>query len=286
MARTVMMSEYCPYLPVDIEVLTKEPWEIADQPYRLHAAYALSELSDLLSPDDTEDREEWSVDKIWGKKVPQNALDGLVRDVAEDFNDAAHNYKPVNIWGKSYSIRRANSFDPNRLSRIFDFPLSDGFYTITQNGILNLEGATPDVLKQYEVKRDQANANRLYLRQIIKLAEDDAHNGWDRLTDMEIAVYCWAMYYNKTQSNNLVEFKDQYKDYIYVSTKDLMGCFNEKAALRQSPIGMYTFSAEKVNDWNKANKQPSEAIKIPSEEAEDYWYDVALKKTFKPIDQR
>lgn len=280
------MNKYEPYLPTDIEVLVKEPWEIADQSYKLFAAYALSELYDLITPDVDDAEEKWPQEKIWGEIVPQKVLDGLVRDIAEDFNDAAHNYKPVNIWGKSYSIRRANSFDPKRLHLIFNFPLSNGFYTITKNGILDLEGKTPDALKQYEVKRDQANANRLYLRQIIKLAEDDARNGWDRLTDMEIAIYCWAMYYNKTQSNNLVEFQEKYKDYLNVSIKDIISCFNEKAALRQSPIGMYSFSAEKVNEWNKAHKQPSDAMKISQQEAEDYWYDVALKKTFKPIDQR
>lgn len=49
---------------------------------------------------------------------------------------------------------------------------------------------------------------------------------------------------------------------------------------------MYAFSYDKIQEWNKNHEQISAADKIPASEAEDYWYDVALKKSFKPIDQR
>ena len=152
--------------------------------------------------------------------------------------------------------------------------------------MLNLACLPPVLLPKYVVSRDQAAAYRTYLRQIIKLAEDDANDGWDKLTDMEIIVYCWAMYYNKHQMDNFILFKQEYKDYLYVTEADIMGCLNEKATLCQRPTGMYSFSYEKVQAWNTAHRQKSKASEIPKEEADDYWYEVALKNTFKPIDQR
>lgn len=279
------MNKYQPYSPSELDVLIKEPWEISDQPFRLHAAFALSTLFDVCTPD-TDDDEPFTANDLWGCKVPKHILDRLVIEIATDFNDAAKQYKPVRIWGKPYSIRKVNAYDHNRLHLIFDFPIEDGDYIITRDGVMNLAGVTPDSLQKYEVTKEQAAANRTYLRQIIKLAEDDAQNGWDKLTDMEIVLYCWAMFYNKYQFDNFVQFKQEYKDYLYVKESDIISCFNEKAILQQRPVGMYSFSSEKVQAWNDAHGQTSKAAQISKEEADDYWYDVALKGTFKPIDQR
>lgn len=279
------MNKYQPYSASEIDVLLHEPWEISDQPFQLHAAFALSSLYDVCLPESDED-EEFRPEDMWGTRVPKGIMDRLVIEIALDFNDAATQYKPVRIWGKPYSIRKVNAYDRKRLNLIFNFPIEGNDYIITKEGVLNLAGVTPDVLQKYEVTREQAAANRTYLRQIIKLAEDDAHNGWDKLTDMEIIIYCWAIYYNKHQSDNFVLFKQEYKDYIYVKESDIVSCFNEKASLRQRPVGMYSFSLEKVQEWNIANHQKSYAVDIPKEEADDYWYETALKSTFKPIDQR
>ncbi|MGN1089504.1 MAG: hypothetical protein ACI4Q6_03810 [Huintestinicola sp.] len=282
-------ARYQPYSHQEIDVLMNEPWEVSDQPFKLHAAYALSCLYETFAEADYDDEEESPDDNrdcIWGMKVGKKMLDRLVADVMCDFNDAADNYKSIKIWGKNYRIRKVNSYDHKRLGLIFRFPEKDGEYTITKDGVLNLYGITPDSLKSYEVSKEHAKDNRTYLRQIIKLAEDDEHNGWDKLTDMEVAVYCWALYYNKYQFDNFVQFQKLYKDYIYVSVRDMEKCFNEQATLRHNPNGMYTFSHEKVSEWNRENNQLSEAENIPSEEAEDYWYEVALKTTFKPIDHK
>lgn len=277
-----MNNYYQPYQQSDLDILLHEPWEVSDNPYMLHAAYALNSLYDLCFGDD--DEEEKSPDDIWESKIPQNLMKHLAEDIAADFIDAATNRKPIKIWGKTYSIRKVNAYDKKRLPLIFDFLLQNGEYIITKEGFLNLAGPTHDSLKKYETTCEQAQANREYLRQIIKLAEDDENNGWDKLTDMEIAVYCWALFYNKYQTANWVQFCSEYKDYLYVSEKEIKGCFTEKATLRQSPVGMYTFSRDKVIEWNNVNHQKSVASSIPIQEAEDYWYDVALKKTFKPID--
>ncbi len=278
------MNKYQPYSASDLDILMHEPWEISDQPYRLHAAYALSCLFETFQTDAEECGDEFSPNDMWGFKITKKILDRLVVDIESDFNDAASNYKQVRIWGKSYSVRKVNAYDHNRLHLIFKFPETDGDYTITKEGVMNLCGIVPDILQKYEISREKAQANRTYLRQIIMLAEDDVNNGWDKLTDMEVAIYCWALFYNKYQVDNWILFKQKYKEHLYVEEADIFGCFNEKAILRQCPIGMYTFSQNKVQEWNEANKQKSIAAEIPIQKAEDYWYDVALQSTFKPID--
>lgn len=279
-------SDFMPYEASDIDILLNEPWEISDSPYRLHAAYALNCLYELCAQDDDDDETEASAETIWGTPIAKKTLDRLVEDIRCDFNDAASNRKPIRIWGKPYSIRKINAYDPKRLDLIFDFALENGEYIITKDKILNLQGAPNPLLKDYTTSQEESRANRIFLRKVIKLAEDDENDGWDKLTDMEIIVYCWAMYYNKHQTDNYIQFTSKYKDYIYVDKSDIIKCLNQKSALREKPTGMYAFSYDKVMDWNRAHNQISVADKIDTQEAEDYWYDVAIKKSFRPIDQR
>lgn len=276
-----MKSKYQPYETSVLDELVKEPWEISDQPYKLFASMAVSSIYDICAPD-KDDEEEFLIDDMWGCSIPTKIIDRLIEDAAEDFNDAAKNHKPIKIWNKSYSIRKTNAYDHNRLKLLFNFPEKDGEYLIVKEGVLNLAGESSEGLKKYEESKDDAKANRIYLRQIIKLAEDDENDGWDKLTDMEIVMYCWALFYHKNQVDNLIMFLDKYKRHIYVSVLEIESCYIDRAVLRGLPMGMYTFSYKKVNDWNIRNHQESEAIKIPPSEAEDYWYDIALKNTFRP----
>lgn len=282
----MISGQYGNYNESDLHLMMYEPWEISDRPYMLHAAYAISCLHEAVAPvdDDNDEDEKFERSDVWGCTIPQNILKRLVDDITESFNDAASEGRRIDIWGKSYTIRRRNAYDPKRLHLIFDFPLKDGEYVITKEGIRNLAGEVPEVLQKYEATLDEAKANKLYLRQVVMLAEDDKNNGWDKLTDMEIVMYCWALYYNKYQSDNLKEFKRIYKDYLYVKEDELKSCLTDKALFRERPQGMYTFSEAKVKEWNKDSKQKSYAESISKEEADDYWYNKALKTTFKPID--
>ena len=203
------INKYQPYDIGDIDTMLNEPWEISDQPFMLHAAYALNCLYDIVAP---EDDEEFTPNDIWGNKIEKKILDRLVLDIQSDFNDAATNRKPVRIWGKSYTIRKVNAYDHSRLHLIFNFPIEKGEYIITKEGVLNLAGVPNPRIKSYELSKEQAQINRTYLRQIIVLAEDDSQNGWEQLTDMEIIIYCWALFYNKHQFNNWLLFKKEYQD--------------------------------------------------------------------------
>lgn len=276
------MNKYKPYRNDEIDVLLKEPWEVTDRPYMLHAAFALNSLVELCASESEEDGE-LDCDSIWGKTIPQNVLNSLLKDVADDFNDAAKNRKPIKINNRSYSIRKVNAYDRTRLIQVFDFEKSGNDFIISKSGVMDLVGECPAALTKYELTKEQSADNRIYLRQIIMLAEDDANNGWDKLTDMEIVLYCWALYYHKTQCESLPLFIDKYKDYIYVDTNDISRCFTDMAALREKPVGLYTFSKQKVVQWNESHNQRSYAAAITPEEAENYWYDIALSGNFRPI---
>ena len=279
-----MNQKYERYNDYNINILLYEPWEVSDKPYMLHAAYALSCLFEVASPDE-DDEIIMGRDAMWGQKVPKSIVDKLAVEIADSFNDAARNSKQVDIWERRYSIRKLNAFDSKRLPQIFNFQSIDDNYIIEKDGILNLAGPVNETLKKYETELDEFKENKKYLRQVIMLAEDDEHNGWDKLTDMEVVMYCWALFYNKHQHENMLEFLQKYKKHIYVEESDINSCLTEKAKFRQRPQGLYTFSALKVKQWNDEAKQPSYAAGIPEKEAEDYWYEVALKGNFKPIDK-
>lgn len=278
-------TNYRPYNLDELNRIIQEPWEISDEPYKLHASFAIHSLFDsFIEEDDKEEGGIESYNNYWGWKLPIKLVDRLVKDIMEDFNDAANNYKPIRIANKNYSIRKANSYDHSRLDKIFNFPIQDSEYIIDPSGIMDLAGKTVSGLEKYRVSSEQAKKNRIYLRQIIKLAEDDKNDGWERLTDIEIVIYCWALFYNKNQVENMKQFLNEYKAYIYLPVSEMEFCYSEKSQLRNRPSGMYAFSAERTERYHSQKGLQSVAMKIPPEEAEDYWYNVALKGNFKPID--
>ena len=80
-------TNYGSYDDLELYQLMNEPWEVTDRPYLLHAAYALSCLSEALEDDDEEDEKK----EIWGKTIPERILKSVVKNAAQNFNDAADN---------------------------------------------------------------------------------------------------------------------------------------------------------------------------------------------------
>ena len=269
-------TNYGSYDDLELYQLMNEPWEVTDRPYLLHAAYALSCLSEALEDDDEEDEKK----EIWGKTIPERILKSVVKNAAQNFNDAADNGTRIDVCGRAFSVRKVNAYDRKRLEDIFDFPLQDGEYTVTKEGVKKLADGEHF---SFQKNKENFNANKTFLRKVIMLAEDDKNDGWDKLTDMEVAVYCWAKYYHKYQNDNDLMFAEKYKNYLYVSMKEIFACLNEYSAKTNRLHGMYCFDYEKVMDWNEKNGQDSFIDEITDQEAEDYWYDVALKKSFKPV---
>ena len=73
------------------------------------------------------------------------------------------------------------------------------------------------------------------------------------------------------------------ENHLSVSMDEIHTCLNEYCTITRRLHGMYCFDYEKVMKWNQENDQPSVIDKVTDQEAEDYWYDVALKHSFKPI---
>lgn len=268
-------NDYGHYDDLELYQLMNEPWEVTDRPYLLHAAYALSCLSEALEDEDEEEQKE-----IWGKTIPERILKSVVKNAAENFNDAAQNGTRIDVFGRAYSVRKVNAYDHNRLCDIFDFPLQDGEYVITKDGVKKLATSEHCTFQQ---NKENLNTNKVFLRKVVMLAEDDENNGWDDLTDMEVAVYCWAKFYHKYQFDNEVLFAEKHKDYLYVTMDEMYSCLNEYAAKFKRFHGLYSFDYKKVMAWNIEHNQTSVIDKINADEAENYWYDVALKKSFKPM---
>lgn len=68
------MNNYQSYSASDLDILMHEPWEVSDQPYMLHAAYALSCLFDTFQTDAEECDDKFSPDDMWGFKIPKKYL--------------------------------------------------------------------------------------------------------------------------------------------------------------------------------------------------------------------
>lgn len=276
-------TEYTAYDDMELYKLMDNPLELADKPYLLHAAYALSCLSEAVSDDD----DECDPKNIWGKRIPERILSSVVRNAAENFNDAAQNRLRIDVWGRPCSVRKQNKYNPDRLLDIFNFRLDDGEYIIEKSGVMKL-GASKQA--DYQSNKDLLSKNKNFLRKVIMLAEDDENDGWEKLTDMEVSVYCWALFIHKLQSDSLQNrrnnvmsvFMEEYKKHLYVTMEDLMSCVCDSQDGRVRPQ-MYLFDCEKVLNWNEKKKQKSVVCDISDEDAENYWYDTALKTTFKRV---
>lgn len=271
-------KKYEPYSDYDIHLFFSEPREVSDRPYMLHAAFMLSCLFEAYTPDDDED-EQPKLEETWGWKIPKSVLNSIVKNANEQFIYASDHGTQIDVWDKSFSIRKVNAYDKTRLGEIFDFPTDGDDCVVTKTGVLNLAGNFKSEANE-NVKNEFAD-NKSYLRKVIMVAEDDDNDGWDKLTDMEVTMYLWALYYRKHESDNEIEFRGLFKKDLYTSLSDDKSCWNAVAVLGSKPHGLYTFSACKVREWNKAHNQPSIIDSIDAQKAEDYWYDVAIKTTCK-----
>lgn len=272
-------KKYEPYSDYDIHIFFSEPREISDRPYMLHAAFLLNCLFEAYTPDEDEEEEQVKLEETWGWKIPKTVLNSIVKNANEQFIYASDHGTQVDVFGKGFSIRKVNAYDKTRLGDIFDFPADGDDYIVTKSGVMNLAGNfTTDARKQV---KDEFLDNKSYLRKVIMVAEDDAHDGWDKLTDMEVTMYLWAIFYRKYEVENDLQFRNQFAKDLYTSESDDRQCWNAVAQLNGKPHGLYTFSACKVREWNKAHHQKSVIDETDDKAAEDYWYDVASKTTCK-----
>lgn len=269
--------KYAPYSDYDIHLLFSEVRRVSDQPYMLHAAFLLSCLFESYAPD--EDEEDVDMEHTWGWEIPTSILDSIVRNANEQFIDASENGIQIDIWDKGYSIRKARLCDKRRLNDIFNFQTNGDNYIVNKDGIMNLsEYSSTDA---YNTTKKELSDNKNYLRKVIMVAEDDAHNGWNKLTDMETTLYMWALFYQRYKKDDAGLFREKFKKDFYTTPEDEKQCWNDIAMLQNKPHGLYTFSANKVREWNRQHQQKSIIDTIDKTQADNHWYNVAINTSCK-----
>lgn len=249
--------EYAPYKNYDIYDMINEPRRISKDPYKLHAAFMLNCLFEVC-PDD-EDGNPQDPNRTWGWTVPKAILQGIVKNGNEQFIEACNNSLQIDIWGHLYSIRHASLIEYDRLNSIFQFKENEGNCIIEKSGIMNLSECQSNKGKNITI---QVNDNIDYLNNVVSVAEDDEHDGWDKLTDMEVTIYLWYLYKLKHTDNNYSTFRKRFKSDLYTTEQEEKACWNDKAQTDNAPTGLYLFAAEKVRMWNKRHRQQSVINKV------------------------
>lgn len=247
--------EYEPYKEYELHDMFKEPRRVSSDPYKLFAAYMISCLYELYEPDD--DSETYDPENIWGWLVDKQMCDKNVKEAIEDFTYACYNDLSIAIWSRGYSIRKARLLDKGRLESIFQFPVvktdEGDCYKVVRNGIMNLEKPVSDdnsPISEY-------HRNKAYLEEVIRIAKDDKNDGYDKLTDMEVTMYCWYVFYKKIDSRDYWIFRKTYEKFLYTDEDDDRACWTDKVLKTKRLDTQYLFSANKVKDWNKRHKQKS-----------------------------
>lgn len=249
--------DYRPYKDYELHDIITEPRRIAKDPYKLHAAFMVSCLFDLYEPSDEEEAgsKPFDPEKSWGWLADKSLFDKTMRNARQQFSEACDNGLSIDIWGKNYSIRYASKLDKERLKDIFSFPLvevrGESYYKITKDGIIDLSDAEEcDPISEFK-------KNKAYLQKVVKTALDDEHDGWNKLTDMEVAMYLWHLFCKKTDCRDYWTFRKTFKNDLYTTEQDERGCWNDKAIKTNRHDTQYLFSARKVQDWNERHHQKS-----------------------------
>lgn len=243
--------EYEPYKDYELHDILKEPRRIAKNPYKLYAAYMLSCIFELYEPEDEDDNADIDPETTWNWSVDKSIYDKAFKNAYEQFCDALDLDLQIDVWGQGYTIRNGRKLDKKKLLSVFNFPVDDGDVIITKLGVLNIEGDHELSLNEKFVQ------NKLYLEKVIQMAEDDAHDGWNKLTDMEVTMYIWYLWCKKTTSRDYKIFRQECAEDLYTIEDDDRSCFNDKVQLTHTPTTQYLFSALKVMDWNKQHHQKS-----------------------------
>ena len=274
-----MKTDYPYYSETDIYLFTERTREISRNPYQLFAAYIISALTELIHNEPEDDQNPF----IWGKSVPVEVFDRFYQSAVKDFIEAKENGLTVDVNGKPYTIRNSAKIDEQRLLEAFQFPVYDGEYSICRTGVKNVE----DYPTTFNDQRKALKDDSLYLRKIIYLAYDDDNDGWDKLTDMEVAAYVWAFHMAKALRNNqnindkyIVNWWQECRIYVDIPLKEIRSTWNDRFKVAEIADSICVFSADKIREWNKVNEQESEVDKIDDKTADDYWYEQAVKKDF------
>ena len=260
------------YSPAELHQLMTRTTEISNKPYRLLTAYIISELISLTDDDDEEEDV-----LLWERTMPAKLFKDTVYGCIMDFKDAAESKSKLNIFGSPFTIRNAGSLDDERLSHLVE--IGDGEEI----------GIKPELFKNveeesrtYEIDKARMLDNMLYTKKIIYLAERSDED-YDKLSNMEVCVYCWVLYIGKINRNKITpardrvaDFIDMYEDYFGLTRKEVESCLEENTKL-DTP---FAFSLMKVQLWNKENGQETGTNATSIKDSENYYERVYLKRGY------
>ncbi len=260
--------------PNEVDEITNDTRSVSKDPYKLFIALVLTSIYDEFVYEDGEDVD---ISDIWDIKVHKGLYDEVFEECVTDFMAAVDERLMLSVLGEEYTIRNARSITEENLRGIFRFPSLGKQLIIDKRCIVDMSSEPKPT---FEEKLAYGKENKAYFKKIVWLA---CHKRYDDLTDIEAAVYCFALHYAKHQETNIgkryfLEWFDKWYDYFCMPSDDILSCLEDDV---KYPQYYFSFAARKIRQMNHDRKQDSAVDGVDEKAADDYWYEVATKGKFK-----
>lgn len=258
--------EYKAYTESELFMITDKTREISSDPYKLFVALVLSALKDFITPDDIDEDE--TIPELWGAKIAEHDFNGILNDCTDDFMEAVNGGFRIDIGANSYTIRNSRSITRGNLLHVFCFPRSsEGNLIVSKHGVLNINETQQT--SSFAEQKSQTRENRDMAKRIYFLGKTD--EGWDKLTDMERAVYTWILFCIKNKKaimeDDLQTWFNKYKEYFCLPLTDIRTCVNLSCSV--APL---SFMASKVKEYNLQQGATSYLEEVDPDAATELWY--------------
>lgn len=258
--------KYSNYTSYELREIVTDPRAIANNPHKLLVSFVVNSIYDEL----IQDEEITFPDEA---RVPTMVLDKYVEDCIEDFIASAEKGDTIRIRNQGFRIRKFNSFHKDRASDAFNFPVDNENSIITGNGIFDVE---TKVSSSHEEKSKSYDANRFFFWKVMSLSQTD--EGYDKLTDMEVAVYCWAIWIKEQpldvfiDEDKIKKWWQKYYDYFQIPLDDIISCMNPDMKAANKTNTYFLFDGNLVDAWNKKHSQQSMTGDLQDLKAYNDWY--------------
>lgn len=254
-----------PTLPSDtLTSLLKDTRTYANDPYMLLTAYVISSIGELL-----DDEEE-----VWGARIPTEILNRYIDSCYMDFVNAAVEGDTIRINNTGFRVKKIKNLDINKAREMFDFPTDGDYSIIDENGILDVR---KKVSQTHKEQSEAYNINRFYFWKVMMYAKG-TDDQWNLLTDMEIAMFCWAVWvknlpYSTIVNDDMVqEWWEREYEYFELPLDQIKSCLVTELVDDNKLNTYFAFDYYKVKAWNEDHNQKSTAERLSDMEAYDNWY--------------
>lgn len=257
--------KYQNFHPTKLQDIIDNPQDYSKDNYMLYVSYVIDNLQSLLLSDDEEEQ-------IWGMKIPVKTIRKFLNHCLEDFIECGNSDEPIIIKGHSYSLRKFQSVNLRKLQDTFDFPTEDNMAVISKTGVFNTRYSASSSMEE---RKESYDGNRFLFWKVVLAAQTD--EGWDSLSDMEIAVFMWGEMIRKLPFKTIVNSKmirqwwEENYEYLAIPLKDIEECLDAEMCETHKLNTFFAFSADKVREWNETHGHSSVADKIGNMEAYDKW---------------